>query len=605
MSARLTRRRFLGASTAVTVMAALAAAGCGDGKRKTAPRATPTPPPAREPVGARGGVLRVYNFNAQVPDSFDPHLTGGGPILNMHSAVFSKLLRYDDERAGSIVPDLAEAMPEQPDELTYIFKLRDGVTFHDAPKFRTAYGAAAGRALDASDVKYSFERQLNRNSPQASRFYRQAAWTLIDTIDVVDQRTVRFTLKQPLAPFAAMLASRHAFVIPREIVDRGTDEAAGELAMLGSGPFMLESFEPGVVVRLRRNPNWFARDDAGGNATGRPYIEGYDAYFSPQEDTFQRAAFDRRLVDATGFIDPAALDMARKTNLSDITLDETDAGALLTSRFLLDRPPFRDDRVRRAIHLAADRRGLADVLYPQMDGHASARLSGPIAPAASRWAMPEDELLSHPGYREERTADTAEARQLWAAALGDGVIGELSVLFSGIPRTLAERGAGALQRQLQETLGLRISPQIDASGGAVIQAALRRNVEGATEGIVGWTFGLEDGGVDLDDWLYAQFHSGQTANTYRLQDATLDAQLEKQRTTFDEDERHEQGLAIQDYLLAKVNARLEFAAPVERRLAWGYVRNYPMPMWHGSTYQLADTWLDSSHPAWAQRPATI
>ena len=47
--------------------------------------------------------------------------------MNMHSAVFSRLLRYDDERAGTIAPDLAAAMPEQPDETTYVITLRDGV----------------------------------------------------------------------------------------------------------------------------------------------------------------------------------------------------------------------------------------------------------------------------------------------------------------------------------------------------------------------------------------------------------------------------------------------------------------------------------------------
>ena len=65
-----------------------------------------------------------------------------GPVANMHSAVFSKLLRYDDERAGTIAPDLAAAMPEQPDQTTYIIRLREGVTFHDTPKYRDGLPAS-------------------------------------------------------------------------------------------------------------------------------------------------------------------------------------------------------------------------------------------------------------------------------------------------------------------------------------------------------------------------------------------------------------------------------------------------------------------------------
>jgi hypothetical protein len=58
---------------------------------------------------------------------------------------------------------------------------------------------------------------------------------------------------------------------------------------------------------------------------------------------------------------------------------------------------------------------------------------------------------------------------------------------------------------------------------------------------------------------------------------------------------------VQDYLVANVNARLEYAAPVDRRLTWGYVKNSHHPIAAGSNYHLADTWLDSSHPAWAGR----
>ena len=62
-------------------------------------------------------------------------------------------------------------------------------------------------------------------------------------------------------------------------------------------------------------------------------------------------------------------------------------------------------------------------------------------------------------------------------------------------------------------------------------------------------------------------------NTYRLQDPTLDALLDKQRGEFDEDARHKIGLDLQEYLLANVNARIEYLAPIDRRLTWGYVRN--------------------------------
>jgi peptide/nickel transport system substrate-binding protein len=605
---RVSRRRLLAAGAALAASAAAyAAVGCGDGKRRATPASTATSAPSIAPVVSRGGVLRVYNFDATVQDTLDPHLTMMGPVANVHSAIFSKLYRYEDERAGALAPDLADGMPEQPDELTYVIKLRDGVRFHDAPHFHYVYPHVTGRNLDATDVVYSIERQMSRNSPKANRFFRQHNWEPIDSVDAPDRSTVVIKLKRPVAPFVSFLAGRHAYVMAHETVDQATDEANNVLSMIGTGPFMLEAFEPQQQVRLVRNPQWFARDDdPHGVGDARPFLDGYQAFYSPQEDTFQRVWFERLAVDATSFLDPAVLDHEHTTNLADIQLEETDAGGFLASRLLLDRAPFKDDRVRRAVSLAIDRRALADIMFPPMSDRPSARLSGAIAPVMDRWALSEDDLLALPGYRSDpvhRAEDAAEARRLWQAALGEAADTTLKIFFSGVPKIIAERAVGLVQRQLSDVLGAKVETVVDESGYAVIASALGRNIDGATEGVVHFTFGFEDGGVDLDDWLYGQFHSGQPMNTHRLHDSTLDAMLEKTRGEFDHEARRKQGIDIQNYLLGKVNARLEFCAPVTRRLSWGYVRNPHLPIWYGSDYELANTWLDTSHPAWSRRPA--
>ncbi len=555
------------------------------------------------PVRSRGGVLRAYNFDAMVPDTLDPHLTQMGPVVNMHSAVFSKLLQYDDERAGTIVPDLCEAMPEQPDRLTYIIRLRPGITFHDTLRIRYVHPTAAGRALDATDVKYSIERQMDVNSPQRRRFFRADEWGVIDTIEVSGPLTLTIKTKAPVAPFLAFLAGRHAFVIPREVVD-GHDEAKRDLDMVGSGPFMLDTWKPGEGVTLVRNPRWFARDDhVSGDGAPRPFLDGYEARFSPQQDLWQQLVFERERIDTTGFSDVHALDQEQKTNLSDVVLEQTDAGGVLASRLLLDRPPFNDDRLRRALHLAIDRHALAAALYPPLAGAPSARLSGAVAPV-SRWALPQSELLKRPGYRtgSGRDDDLRTARQLASAALGGAPAGDLRLNVMGLPKVIPDRAVAALRRQVQDALGVRLDIATDPSGYAYMANGLLRNLEGASDGVVPCTLGFEDGGVDLDEWLYPQFRSGGPLNTYRLDDPTLDRMLDRQRQEFDTAARQAQGLAIQDYLLAQVNARIEYLAPVSRRLTWGYVRNSSMPPWYGSRYKLADTWLDTSHPAWNARP---
>lgn len=604
----MSRRRFLGASAATaSAVAASTLVGCsGNGGAEPTPQPARGGPPPSE-IAARGGVLRLYNFDAVPPDTLDPHQTLLGPIVNMHSAVFSKVLRYDDERNGTIVPDLAGGMPEQPDRTTYIIRLRSGVRFHDALKYRLSHPQTAGRELQAADVKYSIERQINRNSPQARRFFRSGDWTAIDRIDVPDERTLVILMKSPVAPFLNLLAGRHAFVIPREVVD-ASDQANNDLAMIGTGPFMLESFDPGRVVKLRRNPAWFARDDnADGAGIDRPFLDGCDAYFSPEEDLFERAAFERRATDVATFTDVADVLSERAAKIGDISADEADSCMILAARLLLDRPPFRDDRVRRALHLAIDRMALLQAVFPAGAASAlGARLSGPVAPALAQWVLPVDELLKRPGYRSDagpRDEDVRSARQLWSAALGDQQPGDLKILFAGLPKHVAARAAPVLTAQLRETLGANAVPFVDTTGVALISAQLARNAAAASEGVVSFTFGLEDAGPDLDDAVYSVFRSGQPRNTFRLQDPTLDALLDRSRAEFDNEARRKIGHDIQDYLLANVNARLECCAPISRRLSWGYVRSLHLPVCQGSNYTLADAWLDGTHPAYRDRPA--
>ena len=608
----LSRRSFLAVSTAAVaaggaavVLGSNRGGGSSDEPVVGGATASPSEGPSHIPPTARGGVLRAYNFDAQTYDSVDPHLTQFGPVVNTHSAIFSRLLRYEDEVAGAIAPDLAIAMPEQPDDTTYVFKIRDGIRFHTNERLARLFPATAGRLLTADDVRLSIDRQRNGASPQAARMFRRDGWDVIERLEVPDANTLIVRTREPMAPMLELLAGRHAFVLPREVVGL-TDEITSPDALIGSGPFMLDAFEDRVAVRLRRNPEWFRADDRGAG-DAQPYLDEYHAFFSPQEDAFQRAAFDRRIVDQTGFTDPGLLGLTHKTNLADIMLEQVDAGGMLAARLLLDRPPFLDDRARRALHLALDRNALIDLLYPQLDGEPSAKFSGTIAPGATRWAGDAEALVREPGYRSDtagREQDLREAKLLWSAALGSAPV-DLRMIAAGIPRTIPDRAIEALRAQLQGALGVNFIANIDPSGTALIAAALQRNLDGATEGAVTFTLMLEDGGVDLDDWLYPHFRSGARMNTYRLQDPQLDDMLERQRREFDADTRRQIGLDAQEYLLANANARLEICAPVERRLVWGYVRNSRMPLWNGANQELADVWLDSSHAAFEGRPVSV
>ena len=165
---RLSRRRLLtGAAGVGTGLAALSLVGCGGGNEEAtspSPGASPAASPSRIPghchgcqpgqvfhrwgdgphpalvaATARGGINRGFGYEPMTLDTFDPHQTQFGPTYSMHSLIFSKVLKYWDAYHGIRQPDLAEALPEMPDNLTYVIKIRDGVRFHDTDKIRQQF----------------------------------------------------------------------------------------------------------------------------------------------------------------------------------------------------------------------------------------------------------------------------------------------------------------------------------------------------------------------------------------------------------------------------------------------------------------------------------
>src|SRR5262249_32328384 len=134
----------------------------------------------------RGGILRVRGYD---PVHFDPHLTINFKTNTTLSFTHSTLVRYKvgpDVRPGTFTPEphLAERW-EQPDDTTYIFHLRHGVTWHNKPPLN-------GRELVADDVKFTYDRFLNEPG-NADRHLLEA----VERVEVVDRYIVKFVLKEP------------------------------------------------------------------------------------------------------------------------------------------------------------------------------------------------------------------------------------------------------------------------------------------------------------------------------------------------------------------------------------------------------------------------
>ena len=183
------------------------------------------------------------------PPHFDPHLTLNFKTNNTLSFVYSKLVRHK-VGAGvapgtfTIEPDLAERW-EEPDDTTVVFHLRKGVRWQNKPPVN-------GRELTAEDVKFTFDRFLTEKA-NPLRFMLDP----VDRVEVVDRYTVRFRLKEPFVWLLNMLANpTGTWIVAREVVDKYGDLKKPETA-IGTGPFILERYEPNVKTVFKRNPDYF------------------------------------------------------------------------------------------------------------------------------------------------------------------------------------------------------------------------------------------------------------------------------------------------------------------------------------------------------------
>jgi peptide/nickel transport system substrate-binding protein len=203
------------------------------------------------------------------PAHFDPHLTINNYTNYMLSFVYSRLVRHKvgaDVQPGTfpVEPDLAQRW-EELDDTTYVFHLRKGVKWHNKPPVN-------GRELVAEDVKFTYDRFLMEKG-NANRFLLEP----VDRVEVVDRYTVQFLLKEPYVWLVNALAYPWSmWIVAPEVVQQYGDLKKPETA-IGTGPFVLERYEPNVKAVFTRNPDYFRQ--------GQPYVDGVEWLIIPDEST--------------------------------------------------------------------------------------------------------------------------------------------------------------------------------------------------------------------------------------------------------------------------------------------------------------------------------
>jgi peptide/nickel transport system substrate-binding protein len=490
--------------------------------------ATPQPTPAPK----KGGVL----IAARAADALglDPHKQTAFSSFRVMELIYDTLVTLDKDL--NVVPSLAESWSYSTDNKTLTMKLRQNVKFSNGDPFSSA------------DVKFSFERILDPKTGAAAR----SSFTNIVSIDTPDANTAVFNLSAPTSTILASMTSANAAIIDSTLVNGGADPGK---TVVGTGPFMLKTWDPGKDLMLVANPNYWI--------PGQPYLDGIDFRTIPDESSIL-AGLRAGTLDWAQINDPRVA-ITAGSSTSKLVIDRAPALAYNVLQLNSKRPVFQDERVRQALACAIDRQQVLDTA-----SLGEGVVTGPATP---------------PYYRVDLsktlcpTPDLAKAKQLLSDAGAKNVTFTIIAASDEPPTAVAE--AQSIQAQLQ-AIGVTANIQ---------------------------TLEL---GVYVDRWLKADFDAavalnggnpdpGVMFNRYWMSNGNLNSVAAY--SSPDLDNLLNQGLATTDPAARKaiydqVQTMLINAAPwiwlyvgYEYRITQPYVMDF-YPLSNGANTMLKTTWLN-------------
>ena len=517
-----------------------------------------TPAAAQSPK--RGGTISLRLWD---PPHFDPHQTISYKTHIAYSFTHSRLLKH---KAGPGIPpgtfpiegDLAESWT-QPNETTYIFKLRKGVRWQNKPPVN-------GRELTADDVVYSVER-FRTITGNANAYMLSS----LDKVEASDKYTVKFTLKEPYVWFLDMLANSHAVaIIAKECVDKFGDLKKPE-SMVGSGPWMLDSFRPNVGYTFVRNPGYFV--------SGLPYIDKVEV--SVDEDNASRMAafiagkYDlgweyQGVINRTDWVQIKDTLKQKRPRLQTV---EYPNAVMTHISMRTDKPPFSDVRVRRAISLAVHRQGIVDAV---LEG--AGVFNAAVPAALKEWSVPIAQLGD--GARWFKY-DPAQAKKLLAEA-GYPKGFQATMDFTTYGSQILIDGSQLVLKHLKD-VGIDVKLNQKEYG-----AYISTSFYGKFDSMV---LGPQTGFQEPDNFLYGQYYPGELKNQSHINDPVVADMLVAQRRTQDLAKRRKIIHDIQRHL-AMQQYYVQLASAIQLAVWDPAVKNYGPNVSYDYGGRLQAAWLD-------------
>jgi peptide/nickel transport system substrate-binding protein len=479
-----------------------------------------------------GGTL--ISAQATEATGLDPQLVPALSRSRRSPLMYSQLVRFDETMTPR--PELAESWETSKDSLSWTFKLREGVKFHD------------GQEMTSADVKFTFDR-LFEKSPGKSDFIA------VDKVEPAGKYAVKFTTKEPFAGLLAALGGFWGFIISEAGIKKHGDL---NKAALGTGPFMLEDWKVEQQLVLKKHPGYFKK--------GQPYVDELIVRTIPDEANIVAAL-------RTGQIQHAFIEDNKNYNL---LKDEKSLTGYRSSRLGYDylnitatRGPLKDVRVRQAISWAVDR---SQVLRVAAAGFG--RLTAPATAPMRQWQLPEEAWMKY--YKP----DVEKAKKLMAEAGQSGGFTVKCMVIPTFPTMVS--GAPVIANQLKR---IGITMEIENVEYAIwIKRWLAHDFD--------MTMNTTPGYADPDTAFFRALHStkGQNWNSWSVPE--LDALLEEGRRTMDQKKRKEIYDRVQIMILENVPHLWLFSADTidfTQSSVKGF-KQHPTTLLYG----LDSAWLDKT-----------
>ena len=451
------------------------------------------------------------------PIGLDPTVLTAYSSYDFTSLIYSSLLRWTPDM--SIEPDLATGY-EMPDDTTYVFKLRDGVTFHN------------GQPFSAEDVKYTFDRILD--PAVGSRL--AAYYSGIESVTVVDPLTVEFKLKAPDAAFLRYLATNpDGAIVPKGVSDLDTNP-------VGTGPFRFEAYEPNQQFSLTKFEDYYEE--------GQPYLDRVVFRFFKDQASLT-SALRSKAIDMTWLKNPRVAELIARTS-PDLVSAPGQTSRTFPVWLNLKAEPLNDVRVRQALSLATDREA---VLQTVLGG---AGKVGAMLPESQIGGY--DGVSGLPNYGhdvEAAKALLAEAGYPDGIDLGDYIVvaaNELDVAASQILQQQWAEAGITVALKPTETAPL-LDMWVKGTFPTLLSVALS------------WS-------PDPDAILQRMNSNSDFGSNLGMDDGELDEMIADARTAIDPEERAALHQKIQERIAENAYVLQIYQYPLRWEIWWDYVKGY-------------------------------